>query len=82
MARLNTACGHRAIRIDHIGSTAVPGLDAKDVIDIQVTVDSLDTADELADALLTAGYPRVAAITGDVAETRRPQHRRRVRPHR
>ena len=24
-ARLNTACGHRAIRIDHIGSTAVPG---------------------------------------------------------
>ena len=66
MARLNTACGHRAIRIDHIGSTAVPGLDAKDVIDIQVTVDSLDTADELADALLAAGYPRVTAITEDV----------------
>ena len=66
MARLNTACGHRAIRIDHIGSTAVPGLDAKDVIDIQVTVDSLDIADELADALLTAGYPRVTAITDDV----------------
>ena len=66
VARLNTACGHRAIRIDHIGSTAVPGLDAKDVIDIQVTVDSLATADELADALLAAGYPRVTAITGDV----------------
>ncbi len=30
------------MRIDHIGSTAVPGLDAKDVIDIQVTVASLD----------------------------------------
>ena len=66
VARLNTACGHRAIRIDHIGSTAVPSLDAKDVIDIQVTVDSLDTADDLADALLTAGYPRVTAITEDV----------------
>ena len=66
VARLNTACGHRAIRIDHIGSTAVPGLDAKDVIDIQVTVDSLEMADELADALLTAGYPRVTAITEDV----------------
>ena len=66
VARLNTACGHRAIRIDHIGSTAVPGLDAKDVIDIQVTVDSLATADELAEALLAAGYPRVAAITADV----------------
>ena len=68
VARLNTACGHRAIRIDHSGSTAVPGLDAKDVIDIQVTVDSLATADELSETLLTAGYPRIAAITGDVAK--------------
>lgn len=68
VARLNTACGHRALRIDHIGSTAVPGLDAKDVIDIQVTVDSLDTADELSEALLTAGYPRVESVTGDNAK--------------
>jgi dephospho-CoA kinase len=63
--RLNTACGHRAVRIDHIGSTAVPGLEAKDVIDVQVTVASLAVADELADALLAAGYPRITAITGD-----------------
>jgi dephospho-CoA kinase len=63
MARLNTACGHRAIRIDHIGSTAVPGLEAKDVIDVQVTVASLAVADELADALLAAGYPRGGATT-------------------
>jgi dephospho-CoA kinase len=68
VARLNTACGHRAIRIDHIGSTAVAGMDAKDVIDIQVSVESLDTADELADALLTAGYPRVESITTDAAK--------------
>ena len=27
-----------ALRIDHIGSTAVPGLAAKDIIDIQITV--------------------------------------------
>ena len=63
VARLNTACGHRAIRIDHIGSTAVPGLEAKDVIDVQVTVPSLAVADELADSLLTAGYPRGGATT-------------------
>ena len=69
VARLNTACGHRAVRVDHIGSTAVPGLDAKDVIDIQVTVKSLDVADELTDLLLAAGYPRVADITEDVAHT-------------
>lgn len=66
LARLNTACGHRAVRIDHIGSTAVPGMDAKDVIDVQVTVPSLEVADELADDLLRAGYPRVASITSDV----------------
>jgi len=65
VARLNTSCGHRAVRIDHIGSTAVPGLDAKDVIDIQLTVASLEVADELAESLLAAGYPRVAAITAD-----------------
>ena len=48
VARLNTACGHRALRIDHVGPTAVPGMDARDVIDIQVTVDCMRTADELA----------------------------------
>ncbi|MCX8562362.1 dephospho-CoA kinase [Mycolicibacterium mucogenicum] len=68
VARLNTTCGHRAVRVDHIGSTAVPGLDAKDVIDIQVTVPSLEVADELTDLLLAAGYPRIADITEDVAK--------------
>jgi dephospho-CoA kinase len=66
LARLNTTCGHRAVRIDHIGSTAVPGMDAKDIIDIQVTVASLEVADELAEDLLRAGYPRVESITSDV----------------
>lgn len=66
MARLNTACGHRALRIDHIGSTAVAGLDARDVIDVQVTVASMDIADELYAQLLAAGYPRVESVTTDV----------------
>lgn len=67
LARLRTACGHRAVRVDHIGSTAVPGMDAKDVIDIQVTVASLDVADELRDALTAAGYVR-RPITTDVGK--------------
>ncbi len=74
VARLNTACGHQAVRIDHIGSTAVAGLDAKDVIDIQVTVASLDVADELAETLTTAGYVR-RPITADV---RKPDARSTV----
>src|ERR1700742_2267448 len=69
VTRLKTACGHRALRVDHIGSTAVPGLPAKDVIDIQVTVESLTVADELAEPLLAAGYPRLDHITEDVAKT-------------
>jgi GrpB-like predicted nucleotidyltransferase (UPF0157 family) len=40
-AGLRSAYGPTALRIDHIGSTAVPGLAAKDVIDVQVTVPSL-----------------------------------------
>jgi dephospho-CoA kinase len=66
-ARLATACGHRAVRIDHIGSTAVAGVDAKDVIDMQVTVASLEVSDELAGALTSAGYVRMP-ITADVGK--------------
>ena len=68
IARVETACGSKALRVDHIGSTAVPGVDAKDVIDVQVTVASLKVADELADALANVGYPRIEHITGDVAK--------------
>ena len=64
-ARLNTACGHRALRIDHIGSTAVTGMDARDIIDIQVSVATPELADELADHLLGAGYLRVGSVTVD-----------------
>jgi dephospho-CoA kinase len=66
--RVNTACGHNAVRVDHVGSTAVPGLAAKDVIDVQVTVASLAAADQIADVLTHAGYPRIDRITADVAK--------------
>src|SRR5207245_10869824 len=39
---LRRELGLLAVRIDHIGSTAVADLPAKDVIDLQVTVASLD----------------------------------------
>jgi dephospho-CoA kinase len=65
--RLTMACGAKALRVDHIGSTAVPGMDAKDVVDVQVTVESLDVADELVDSLTDVGYPRIESVTADVA---------------
>lgn len=57
-ARIRHAVRPAQPRIDHVGSTAVPGLDAKDVIDIQLTVDSLEHADALAAPLAAAGFPR------------------------
>jgi len=52
---LRRELGSLAVRIDHIGSTAVPGLPAKDVIDLQVTVASLDRG-RLVPAFLRAGF--------------------------
>ena len=47
--------GSLAMRVDHVGSTAVPGLAAKDVIDIQAQV--LDLTDAaIVDALVEAGF--------------------------
>lgn len=77
IARLKTACGHRAVRVDHVGSTAVPGLDARDIIDVQVTVASLEVADEMVDDLLRAGYPRVESITADPAHGDEPMRHKR-----
>jgi GrpB-like predicted nucleotidyltransferase (UPF0157 family) len=55
--------GPLALRIDHIGSTSVPGLGAKDVIDIQITVEAL--APEVRHRLLEADYEYWPAITQD-----------------
>ncbi|HOZ59491.1 MAG TPA: dephospho-CoA kinase, partial [Nakamurella multipartita] len=62
-ARISAAAG--GARVDHIGSTAIPGLPAKDVLDLQLTVDSLDQADALAPALAAAGFPTVPGIRAD-----------------
>jgi dephospho-CoA kinase len=56
--RVSAACGGR--RVDHIGSTAIPGMPAKDVLDLQLTVDSLEQADGWTSALTAAGFPRPA----------------------
>jgi GrpB-like predicted nucleotidyltransferase (UPF0157 family) len=60
---LRQVLGDLALRIDHIGSTSVPGLAAKDIIDIQVTVASLDPAIE--QAFNRIGYSRREDITQD-----------------
>jgi len=44
--RLAQGLGDRALRIEHVGSTSVPGLAAKPIIDVQVSV--ADAGDETA----------------------------------
>jgi GrpB-like predicted nucleotidyltransferase (UPF0157 family) len=54
--RLRAALGRHAVAIEHIGSTAVPDLPAKPVIDIAVAVRSLLALPELIRAMEAAGY--------------------------
>ena len=60
VGRLNTACGQRALRIDHIGSTAVPGWTPRTSSTFRSRSHRWTAADELAEALRAAGYPRIA----------------------
>ena len=53
---LRAALGPRALRIDHIGSTAVPGLAAKDKIDIQVTIQDFSDIATISTAITNIGY--------------------------
>ena len=54
--RIRTVLGDRALRIEHVGSTSIPGLAAKPIIDILLVVP--DSADEQAylPAMEVAGY--------------------------
>ncbi|MFJ4030249.1 GrpB family protein [Paenarthrobacter sp. NPDC089989] len=54
--RIKAALGKQAIEVEHIGSTSVPGLAAKPVIDILVTVREITAEAEYLDALVAAGY--------------------------
>ncbi|HYB79276.1 MAG TPA: GrpB family protein [Thermoplasmata archaeon] len=67
--RIRKALGPRAIRVEHVGSTSVPGLVAKPVIDIVLVV--ADSSDE-------ASYVPALAAEGYVLRIREPdwhQHR-------
>ncbi|WP_447928305.1 GrpB family protein [Vreelandella sp. EE27] len=58
------------LAIEHIGSTAVPGLSAKPVIDILAGVDSMVCADILMEPLCHAGYATSMAYNASLSDRR------------
>jgi dephospho-CoA kinase len=71
VARLADALTPRVVRVDHVGSTSVPNLPAKDVIDLQIGVTSLADADDpgfVAD-LTERGFVRLPEISADRSHT-------------
>ena len=54
--RIRAALGQQALRVEHAGSTAVPGLAAKPVIDILLALQDSADEDAYAPALASAGY--------------------------
>jgi dephospho-CoA kinase len=67
IARLTSVASRRALRIDHIGPTAVPGLETGDVLDVQVVVNDLRVAEQLADDLIAAGLVKLTGRWWDNA---------------
>jgi len=65
-ARIRRALGEAAVAVEHIGSTSVPGLAAKPIIDILVTVPDIAAEQDHVEPLLAAGY---------VLRVREPGHR-------
>jgi GrpB-like predicted nucleotidyltransferase (UPF0157 family) len=55
-ARLRGVLGARVVRLEHVGSTSVPGLSAKPVIDIVLVVPDSANEDAYVPDLLAAGY--------------------------
>jgi GrpB-like predicted nucleotidyltransferase (UPF0157 family) len=65
-ARVRAAVGSTAVDVQHIGSTSVPGLAAKPIIDILVTVPDITAEEDYLEPLLAEGY---------VLRVREPGHR-------
>jgi len=56
LRRVGEALGGRAVRLDHVGSTSVPGLAAKPIVDLQVSVAALEPKDAYVEPLEAIGY--------------------------
>lgn len=69
-ARVLDAIGHAVVAIEHVGSTAVPGLGAKPIIDIMVGIPRLADAQQCIEPLRSIGYEYVPEYEVQLPERR------------
>ena len=55
--RIHDALGDAAVAVEHIGSTSVPGLAAKPIVDVLVTVRDITAEEDYLEPLVAAGFP-------------------------
>ncbi|GAB3595021.1 dephospho-CoA kinase [Angustibacter peucedani] len=67
-ARVDLAAGAFGRGTAHVGSTSVPGLAAKDVVDLQLGVASFADAEAVTAALGSAGFPLVRGVGTDTPQ--------------
>jgi GrpB-like predicted nucleotidyltransferase (UPF0157 family) len=61
MRRIGATLGPLAVRVDHVGSTAVPGLAAKPIVDLQLSVAAIEPRARYVEPLEQLGYLFVPA---------------------
>ncbi|MBN9621560.1 MAG: GrpB family protein [Actinobacteria bacterium] len=64
LRRVGEALGGLAVRLDHVGSTSVPGLAAKPIVDLQVSVAALQPQAAYVEPLEAIGYLFEASKSG------------------
>jgi GrpB-like predicted nucleotidyltransferase (UPF0157 family) len=62
LRRLEEALGAVAVRLEHVGSTAVPGLAAKPILDLQLSVAAIEQRERYVEPLERLGYLFVPAL--------------------
>jgi GrpB-like predicted nucleotidyltransferase (UPF0157 family) len=68
--RILAACGEWLVNLEHIGSTSVPGLAAKPVIDVMATITTLNDTNSIIEPLTGLGYDYVPEYEVEMPQRR------------
>lgn len=63
---LRNKLGSSILTVEHIGSTSIPGMAAKPILDMMVGIQNMAKADSISDDLIGIGYQR--RVNGDLSD--------------